>query len=90
MCSSDLNFDPALLELMIGFAARLGVKSVAEGVETVDQVVWLRQAGCQIMQGFLYAKPMTVSQLIQWMHKQEGNDHFDGGVWAATEIKEFV
>jgi diguanylate cyclase (GGDEF)-like protein len=84
------HFDPALLELMIGFATRLGIKSVAEGVESVDQVVWLRNAGCQMMQGYLYAQPMNLSQLIQWMHKQEGTDGFDGGVWAPTGIKEFV
>ncbi len=87
---SKPQFDPALLELMIGFANRLGIKCVAEGVESVDQVVWLRNAGCQMMQGYLYGKPMSLSQLIQWMHKQEGNDGFDGGVWAPTEIKEFV
>jgi diguanylate cyclase (GGDEF)-like protein len=82
------NFDPALLELMISLAQRLGIKSVAEGVETVDQVVWLRNAGCQMMQGYMYAKPMNLSQLIQWMHKQEGNDMVDGGIWAPTQIRE--
>ena len=82
------GFDPALLELMISLSKRLGIKSVAEGVESVDQVVWLRNAGCQMMQGYLYAKPMNLSQLIQWMHKQEGNDMVDGGIWAPTQIRE--
>lgn len=82
------NFDPALLELMISLSKRLGIKSVAEGVESVDQVVWLRNAGCQMMQGYLYAKPLNLGQLIQWMHKQEGSDMVDGGIWAATDIRE--
>ncbi len=84
------GFDPALLELMISLAQRLGIKSVAEGVETVDQVVWLRHAGCQMMQGYLYAKPMSLSQLIQWMHQQEGTHAQDGGVWAPTQTMEWA
>jgi diguanylate cyclase (GGDEF)-like protein len=87
---SKPNFDPALLELMISLAQRLGIKSVAEGVENVDQVVWLREAGCQMMQGFLYAKPMSLSQLIQWMHTQEGTHAQDGGVWAPTQTMEWA
>lgn len=82
------RFDPALLELMISLAQRLGIKSVAEGVETLDQVVWLRQAGCQMMQGYFYAKPMNLAQLINWLKLQEGDDGFDDGVWAPTEAVE--
>lgn len=78
------NFDPALLELMISLANRLGVKSVAEGVETVEQVAWLRSAGCHMMQGNFYAKPMTHGQLIQWLKTQDNDNKFDDGVWQPT------
>lgn len=82
------GFDPSLLELMISLAKRLGVKSVAEGVETPEQAAWLREAGCLMMQGFLYAKPMNQAQLINWMKLQEGDHDFDGGVWEATQTVE--
>jgi diguanylate cyclase (GGDEF)-like protein len=82
------RFDPALLELMISLANRLGVKSVAEGVETLDQVVWLRQAGCQMMQGNLYARPMNHAQLVSWLRLQEGDGDFGDGVWAPTQTME--
>lgn len=82
------HFNPALLELMISLAARLGVKSVAEGVQTVEQVAWLRRAGCQMVQGDLYGEPMNRVQLINWLRKQEGDDGFDGGVWAPTQVME--
>jgi diguanylate cyclase (GGDEF)-like protein len=78
------SFNPALLELMISLANRLGVKSVAEGVETAEQVRWLRQAGCQMMQGDFYAKPMTHGQLIHWMRMQEGDRNFENEVWSPT------
>jgi diguanylate cyclase (GGDEF)-like protein len=84
------HFDPALLELMISLATRLGVKSVAEGVETVEQVAWLRKAGCQMMQGNFYAKPMTHGQLIQWLKTQDNDHGFDDGVWAPTGTMDFA
>jgi diguanylate cyclase (GGDEF)-like protein len=82
------NFNPALLELMISLANRLGVKSVAEGVETAEQVRWLRQAGCQMMQGDFYAKPMTHGQLIQWLKTQAGDRDFENEVWSPTQTME--
>ncbi len=78
------HFNPALLELMITLANRLGVKSVAEGVETPEQVRWLRQAGCQMMQGPFFAEPMTHPQLVQWLRMHEDDDGREGGIWAPT------
>ncbi|WCQ52133.1 EAL domain-containing protein [Escherichia coli] len=34
---------------------------VAEGVETPDCLAWLRQAGCDTVQGFLFARPMPAA-----------------------------
>ncbi|MGC4060461.1 MAG: bifunctional diguanylate cyclase/phosphodiesterase [Aquabacterium sp.] len=85
---SKPRFDPALLELMISLAKRLGVKSVAEGVETPEQVKWLRQAGCQMMQGDFCAQPMTRAQLLTWLDLQKNDGGFEDGVWAPTETSE--
>jgi diguanylate cyclase (GGDEF)-like protein len=82
------HFDPALLELMIALAKRLGVKSVAEGVETLDQIMWLRQAGCQMMQGDFCAKPMTRVQLLTWLNLKKNDGDFENGVWAPTETSD--
>ena len=80
------KFNPALLELMIDLANRLGVKSVAEGVETLEQVAWLRRAGCQMLQGNFFAKPMTHAQMIHWLNLQARDASFEGGVvWKATQ-----
>jgi diguanylate cyclase (GGDEF)-like protein/PAS domain S-box-containing protein len=48
----------ALTEAIIIVAQKLGVKSVAEGVETKAQRDFLLQAGCDFVQGYYYAKPM--------------------------------
>lgn len=79
------HFNPALLELMIDLANRLGVKSVAEGVETLEQVAWLRKAGCQMLQGNFFAKPMTHGQLLNWLLMQASDASFASGIWKATQ-----
>lgn len=47
-----------VLESIINFANRLNLKTVAEGVETEEQLGFLRTAGCNRIQGFYFAKPM--------------------------------
>lgn len=79
----DPGHDPVLVDMMLALAKRLGVKSVAEGVETERQAEWLRQAGCQMIQGYLHAKPMPPAQLVSWVKARSG-DHGDEDVWSPT------
>jgi len=78
------GFNPALLELMISLAQRLDVKIVAQGVSKLEQVSWLKQAGCPMMQGDFFAHPMTHVQLLMWLREQAGERGYLGGVWAPT------
>lgn len=45
-------------------ATLLGIETTAEGVETPAQRDWLLQLGCDVMQGFLFARPMEAAELI--------------------------
>ena len=57
----DLASDPndlALSEAIIVMAHKLGLKVIAEGVETGQQRDMLVDAGCDYLQGYLYARPM--------------------------------
>ncbi|HBH95853.1 MAG TPA: EAL domain-containing protein [Ruminococcaceae bacterium] len=47
-----------VLESIFEFAHRLKMTTVAEGVETKEQLGFLRTCGCEVIQGFLFAKPM--------------------------------
>ena len=61
----DLTDDPgdrAIAEAIIMMAHRLGMKVVAEGIETEDQYNILAAAGCDFGQGYLFAKPMPAQQ----------------------------
>ncbi|MEH6626817.1 MAG: EAL domain-containing protein [Motiliproteus sp.] len=50
--------DMVLCEAMIVMAHKLGIKVIAEGIETQDQLQLLKTAGCDYGQGFLFSKPV--------------------------------
>ncbi len=56
-----------LIQMINELAHRLDVPTVAEGVETADQVDALREIGCDCLQGFLFARPMPAADLLSWM-----------------------
>jgi diguanylate cyclase (GGDEF)-like protein len=53
----------AVVRAIIGLAASLSMRVVAEGVETMDQVRWLQEERCDDVQGFLLAPPLAPSEL---------------------------
>lgn len=58
----DLD-DVAITEAIIAIAHKLHLQVVAEGVESAEQDAFLRAAGCDIVQGYLRAQPLPVSEL---------------------------
>lgn len=49
-----------IVESIIDMAGKLGIETVAEGVETKEQVQFLQEHGCDIAQGYFYAMPMPI------------------------------
>jgi EAL domain-containing protein (putative c-di-GMP-specific phosphodiesterase class I) len=61
----DLESDAgarAILEAMIGLGRGLGMAVLVEGVETASQRDWLRAAGCDHGQGYLFGRPAPIGQ----------------------------
>ena len=52
-------------------AERLGVETLAEGVETVGEHVLLAQLGCDHVQGYGIARPMPFEQTLDWIAKHK-------------------
>ncbi|HEX3089401.1 MAG TPA: EAL domain-containing protein [Ilumatobacteraceae bacterium] len=50
--------DERIVSAVVDLAANLGLRSIAEGVETVDQLSRLRELGCDQGQGYLFARPL--------------------------------
>jgi len=56
-----LGEDPevrVILSAMISLAHGLGMKAIAEGVETVEQFARLRRMGCDMVQGYYFSEPL--------------------------------
>lgn len=62
--------DYCLCKAIIAMAQSLGLKVVAEGVETTKQSELLLQADCDYLQGYLFHRPMTQSELLNLLIKQ--------------------
>ena len=56
-----------ILESALGMARQLGLATVAEGIESLEDWRLLQQAGCQIGQGWLTAKAMPAGELLGWL-----------------------
>lgn len=55
-----------MLAAVLGMADRLGLETLAEGVESVGEHALLSQLGCDHVQGFGIARPMPADQLVDW------------------------
>ena len=55
-------FSAAFLELAKG----LGMTTLAEGIETVEELTFLRERGCRLGQGFLFSKPVPPEEIIAY------------------------
>ena len=57
--------DKRVLEGIFDFANRLHLNTVAEGIETEEQLTFLRNSGCKVVQGYIFDKPMPETHFIQ-------------------------
>ncbi len=60
----------SVLLSVIDMAKRLGIKTVAEGVEKKEHIVLLRELGCDEVQGYYYAKPMPEAEFEKKLDKK--------------------
>ena len=56
-----------IVKAIINLANSLGIKSIAEGVETKQQFDWLNNEHCDYIQGFLLARPQSSASIEAWL-----------------------
>ncbi|NEK57929.1 EAL domain-containing protein [Geodermatophilus sabuli] len=65
--------DQAVLEAIAQMAGRLGLGTVAEGVEDVDQQRFVEQAGITAVQGYLHQRPVPAAELAAWLAQERSS-----------------
>lgn len=66
--------DAAIASAAISMAVNLGIQVVAEGVETDEQRTFLLARGCTLMQGYLFSRPLPVSEFEQRYPRSTGEE----------------
>ena len=93
------NDAQAIAGAVVRLAHALGMTVVAEGVETEAQAAILRDLDCDELQGFLYARPMSGADLLNWLRQRDPgsvsrfavhNEHADQAVPSAWSQLEMV
>ncbi len=70
----DISADPedrAIVTAIIAMARGLGLRTIAEGVETAAQLEFLREHGCEEIQGYYFSKPLTAEQFGRFARQVE-------------------
>lgn len=79
----DIGSDPdgeAIVKAIIVMAQSLGLKVLAEGVETADQLSYLMKHGCYLIQGYYFSRPLPADDLPEYIIKQAVEIHSEHSV----------
>ncbi|TLX58739.1 bifunctional diguanylate cyclase/phosphodiesterase [Stutzerimonas nosocomialis] len=64
---NEQNSDRAITAAIIAMAHKLELKVVAEGVEDRVQLSYLQENGCDMIQGYLFSRPLPLPMLVDWL-----------------------
>ena len=59
----------AIVHAMIAVAKHFKLKVVAEGIESLEQVQYMRDIGCDFAQGFFYSRSLTAGNILEYLER---------------------
>jgi diguanylate cyclase (GGDEF)-like protein len=63
--------DAAIVRCVVGFAREFGLRVIAEGVETAEQLAFVRRVGCHEAQGYYFGRPVPAAEFARVLHRTE-------------------
>jgi diguanylate cyclase (GGDEF)-like protein len=73
-CTENGDINPAIIAAIVALAKALGMETVAEGVEAMDELDLVRGRGADLVQGYIFSRPITQEQVLAQF--AEGNTIF--------------
>jgi EAL domain-containing protein (putative c-di-GMP-specific phosphodiesterase class I) len=72
--SAGAGDDRSICRAIIALANGLNLRVIAEGVETAEQLQYLRSLGCDAIQGYFFARPMDAADVTAFLcnHRKQG------------------
>ena len=71
---TDANYKKSIAASIIALSKSLGLSTITEGVETEDQLRYFKQLGSEVIQGYLYAKPVPANELLDVISRIESEN----------------
>jgi diguanylate cyclase (GGDEF)-like protein/PAS domain S-box-containing protein len=63
-CTENGDINPAIIQAIVALAKALGMETVAEGVEAMDELALVKERGADLVQGYIFSKPITQEQVL--------------------------
>ena len=63
-CTENGDINPAIIAAIVALAKALGMETVAEGVEAMDELQLVRERGADLVQGYIFSRPITQDQVL--------------------------
>jgi diguanylate cyclase (GGDEF)-like protein/PAS domain S-box-containing protein len=63
-CTENGDINPAIITAIVALAKALGMETVAEGVEAMDEMALVKERGADLVQGYIFSKPLTQEQVL--------------------------
>lgn len=74
--------DEHIVRATIALAHSLNLETVAEGVDSQEQLAFLNELSCDYIQGFLFSKPLTLADFEQFIQERPHLTSGNSWVWA--------